>query len=140
MSWSPAGASGVTCKPYSGIRKRDGSRPRATLAGRAASCSSGCGARKSMRSRRQFLKASAGGLLLAGANQWMSSADAAREIDTGSLPAGTLDSAQLGTLTGKLPLIKKSFRPPNFETPVKYFSDVFTPNNAFFVRYHLAGI
>jgi len=93
-----------------------------------------------MRSRRQFLKASAGGLLLAGANRWISSADAASEIDAASLPAGTLDSAQLGVLTGKLPLIKKSFRPPNFETPVNYFNDVFTANNAFFVRYHLAGI
>jgi DMSO/TMAO reductase YedYZ molybdopterin-dependent catalytic subunit len=93
-----------------------------------------------MRSRRQFLQASAGGLLLAGANRWISSAHAASEIEPASLPAGTLDFAQLGALTGKLPLIRKSFRPPNFETPINYFNDVFTPNNAFFVRYHLAGI
>src|SRR6185436_18213476 len=95
---------------------------------------------KAMRSRRQFLQASAGGLLLAGANRWIPSADAASELEPASLPAGALDSAQFGTLTGKLPLIRKSFRPPNFETPINYFNDVFTPNNAFFVRYHLAGI
>ena len=39
-----------------------------------------------------------------------------------------------------MPLIKKSWRPPNFETPVSYFNDVFTPNDAFFVRYHLSNI
>jgi DMSO/TMAO reductase YedYZ molybdopterin-dependent catalytic subunit len=93
-----------------------------------------------MRSRRQFLKASAGSLLLAGASRWAPSADAGNEIEPASLPAGTLESAQFGSLTGKLPLIKKSFRPPNFETPVNYFNELFTPNNAFFVRYHLAGI
>ena len=93
-----------------------------------------------MKGRRQFLKASAGSLLLAGANRWIPSAGAAIDIEPATLPSGALESAQLGSLTGKLPLIKKSFRPPNFETPVSYFKDVFTPNNAFFVRYHLAGI
>lgn len=56
------------------------------------------------------------------------------------LPAGALESAQLASLPGKLPLIRRSLRPPNFETPVHYLRDAFTPNNAFFVRYHLAGI
>jgi DMSO/TMAO reductase YedYZ molybdopterin-dependent catalytic subunit len=56
------------------------------------------------------------------------------------LPSGTLESALLEALPGKLPLIKKSWRPPNFETPVRYFNEAFTPNNAFFVRYHLAKI
>jgi sulfite dehydrogenase (cytochrome) subunit A len=88
-----------------------------------------------MKSRREFLKASAGGLLIAGGARWAGLANAANE-----LPAGTIESAQLASLPGKLPLIKKSFRPPNFETPVSYFNEAFTPNNAFFVRYHLAGI
>ena len=88
-----------------------------------------------MKNRREFLKVSAGGLLLAGGTRWASWADAANE-----LPAGAIESGQLDSLPGKLPLIKKSFRPPNFETPVSYFNDAFTPNNAFFVRYHLAGI
>src|SRR5262249_3563186 len=40
----------------------------------------------------------------------------------------------------KLPLIKRTWRPPNYETPLSYFADEITPNKAFFVRYHLAAI
>ena len=56
------------------------------------------------------------------------------------LPDGTLAEQALFALPGKVPLIKKTFRPPNFETPVRYFRTPITPNDAFFVRYHLAGI
>ena len=56
------------------------------------------------------------------------------------LPNGALEAASLEALPGKVPLIKKTWRPPNFETPVAYFNEAFTPNDAFFVRYHLAGI
>jgi DMSO/TMAO reductase YedYZ molybdopterin-dependent catalytic subunit len=56
------------------------------------------------------------------------------------LPDGTLAEQSLYALPGKFPLIKKTFRPPNFETPVEYFRTPITPNKAFFVRYHLAGI
>ena len=56
------------------------------------------------------------------------------------LPDGTLAEQLLYALPGKVPLIKKTFRPPNFETPVEYFRTAITPNKAFFVRYHLAGI
>lgn len=90
-----------------------------------------------MQTRRDFLKGSTAGLILAGGARWAGLANAA---DSASLPAGTLESATLDSLPGKLPLIKKSWRPPNFETPVGYFGETFTPNNAFFVRYHLAGI
>ena len=93
-----------------------------------------------MQSRREFLKVSTAGMLLAGGARWTQFANAAGEFGPASLPAGTLESAQLASLPGKLPLIKKSFRPPNFETPVAYFNEAFTPNNAFFVRYHLAAI
>ncbi|MEO8156716.1 MAG: molybdopterin-dependent oxidoreductase [Betaproteobacteria bacterium] len=89
-----------------------------------------------MKSRRDFLKVSAGGLLLAGGVRGAGFAHAASD----SLPAGTIEAAQLFSLPGKLPLIKKSFRPPNFESPVSYLNEAFTPNDAFFVRYHLAGI
>jgi len=37
-------------------------------------------------------------------------------------------------------MIKKAFRAPNYETPFKYFNEIFTPNDVFFVRYHLANI
>src|SRR6478752_4383762 len=57
-----------------------------------------------------------------------------------ALPAGLREAAKLEALPGKVPLIKLSYRPPNFETPISYFKDVITPNDAFFVRYHLAGI
>jgi DMSO/TMAO reductase YedYZ molybdopterin-dependent catalytic subunit len=33
-----------------------------------------------------------------------------------------------------------SYRPPNYETPLKYFNDVLTPNDVFFVRYHVGAI
>ncbi|MGK9165026.1 molybdopterin-dependent oxidoreductase [Inquilinus limosus] len=46
----------------------------------------------------------------------------------------------LDALPGKKPLIKLSYRPPNYETPLEYFSELLTPNDAFFVRYHLADI
>lgn len=56
------------------------------------------------------------------------------------LPAGVYDTAILDALPGKKPLIKLSYRPPNYETPVGYFKSAITPNDAFFVRYHLTGI
>jgi len=56
------------------------------------------------------------------------------------LPAGAYETAVLDALPGKKPLIKLAYRPPNYETPVSYFSSDFTPNDAFFVRYHLADI
>ncbi len=88
-----------------------------------------------MLSRRRFMQ-SAGGLLLA------SPLLRARDLALGpdELPQGFLDTASLDTLPGKLPLVRKSLRPPNFETPVSYFQEAFTPNQAFFVRYHLAEI
>jgi DMSO/TMAO reductase YedYZ molybdopterin-dependent catalytic subunit len=51
-----------------------------------------------------------------------------------------LAESVFAALPGKDPLIKKTWRPPNFETPVSRFRDAFTPNAAFFVRYHLANI
>src|SRR5512144_3213302 len=94
-----------------------------------------------MASRRDFLK-TASGLVLATGGTWL--ATHARSADPvlgpPELPEGTLASSVLDALPGKVPLIKKSWRPPNFETPVSYFNDVYTPNNAFFVRYHLSNI
>ncbi len=56
------------------------------------------------------------------------------------LPEGVYDTAALEALPGKRPLIKLTYRPPNYETPLSYFTSEFTPNESFFVRYHLAGI
>jgi len=46
----------------------------------------------------------------------------------------------LVALPGKKPLIKRAFRPPNYETPLADLRTPFTRNDAFFVRYHLANI
>jgi DMSO/TMAO reductase YedYZ molybdopterin-dependent catalytic subunit len=48
--------------------------------------------------------------------------------------------AVLEALPGKKPLIKLAYRPPNYETPIEYFRTAITPNDAFFVRYHLSNI
>jgi len=41
----------------------------------------------------------------------------------------------------KRPMIGLTSRPPQLETPFSVFNDgAITPNNAFFVRYHLADV
>ena len=90
--------------------------------------------------RRDFMKLSTTGLALAGVAPWLSAVAADPRIGPAALPQGALESALFDTLPGKVALIKKTYRPPNFETPVSYFNEAFTPNDAFFVRYHLASI
>jgi DMSO/TMAO reductase YedYZ molybdopterin-dependent catalytic subunit len=57
-----------------------------------------------------------------------------------ALPQGTRSEVVMDVLPGKKPLIKLTYRPPNYETPLEYFRTPLTPNDAFFVRYHLADI
>src|SRR3954452_23284643 len=56
------------------------------------------------------------------------------------LPDGTREEAVLEALPGKQKLIRLAGRPPNYETPIEVFRTAVTPNEAFFVRYHLADI
>jgi DMSO/TMAO reductase YedYZ molybdopterin-dependent catalytic subunit len=96
-----------------------------------------------MRTRREFLKDVASGVFVVGAGSVVPASvlgAAQPSMGPASLPSGTLEASTLDALPGKRPLIKRSFRPPNYETPVEYFKQVFTPNDAFFVRYHLAKI
>lgn len=58
--------------------------------------------------------------------------------ETEGLPAGTISSGVLDALPGKRPLIKRSYRPPNYETPVELLREAYTPNDAFYVRWHSA--
>ena len=61
-------------------------------------------------------------------------------LDTVTLP---FDNGErpLVRYTQKRPMIGLTSRPPQLETPFAIFNDgPLTPNNAFFVRYHLAGI
>lgn len=47
----------------------------------------------------------------------------------------------MATYPGKRPLIRLTARPPQLETPFSLFNEgPITPNDAFFVRYHLAGL
>lgn len=93
-----------------------------------------------MTTRRAFLKRGAG-LLAAGTGPLLPAPLFAAIADMPpELPEGARESAVLDALPGKLPLIKRTYRPPNYETPLAYFGEAFTPNNAFFVRYHLASI
>ncbi|CAM5203052.1 DMSO/TMAO reductase YedYZ molybdopterin-dependent catalytic subunit OS=Castellaniella defragrans OX=75697 GN=HNR28_000556 PE=4 SV=1 [Castellaniella defragrans] len=47
----------------------------------------------------------------------------------------------MATFPQKRPLILQTARPPQLETPFKIFNEgVFTPNDAFFVRYHWSGV
>jgi len=47
----------------------------------------------------------------------------------------------LVTYPQKRPMIGQTSRPPQLETPFHVFNDgPITPNNAFFVRYHLADV
>src|SRR5512137_311103 len=89
--------------------------------------------------RRRFLADVAKGLAVVGA-----SALAPRlvrgatpdDLASASLPSGTVAETVLHALPGKRPLLKRTYRPPNYQTPVEVFNDAFTPNDAFFVRYH----
>jgi hypothetical protein len=86
-----------------------------------------------MTTRRSVLQTVLGGWALAGGGL-------ASRLASAALPQGALDSAVMERLPGKQPLIKRSYRPPNFESPLNYFEDAITPNDRFFVRWHLMGI
>ena len=93
--------------------------------------------------RRQFLKKSARGLALAGAVPLLSRHALASDLIApgfSSLPEGDIEASNLEALPGKVGLIKRTWRPPNYETPPEYFTTDVTPNKAFFVRWHLANI
>ena len=93
-----------------------------------------------MPNRRQVLQ-SVGAALATGASFiTRPSAHAAETPLTAGLPGGVYDTATLEALPGKKPLLKLAYRPPNYETPIAYFDTPITPNDAFFVRYHLADI
>ena len=91
---------------------------------------------------RRGLITSGAGLALAGSGLRLAPSEAAAgPLDLpAALPEGARSNAVLDALPGKKPLIKLSYRPPNYETPLEYFRTAITPNDAFFVRYHLSNI
>lgn len=93
--------------------------------------------------RRGFLSAGAAATLGAVAGNGFGNlrdANAAVANMPDALLAGVRSEAVLDALPGKKPLIKLSYRPPNYETPIEYFRTAITPNDVFFVRYHLSDI
>ena len=83
--------------------------------------------------RRHFIKQAAGSLAALGGQSLLQRSGLATAT-------GEEESRVMDALPGKETLIKKTYRPPNYETPVNYFDVPFTPNNRFFVRYHNAVI
>ncbi len=83
-------------------------------------------------SRRSFLRN--GTLLVAGLPAFTALAE-----ETVTLPFEN-GERPLAKYPQKRPLIRLTSRPPQLETPFNVFNEgVLTPNDAFFVRYHLAG-
>jgi DMSO/TMAO reductase YedYZ molybdopterin-dependent catalytic subunit len=91
-------------------------------------------------SRRRFIVAAGAAVITASTSPRLSQAEVLGSKLPGALPEGTRMEALLDALPGKKPLIKLSYRPPNYETPIEYFRTTITPNDAFFVRYHLSDI
>jgi hypothetical protein len=77
--------------------------------------------------------------MIGGPSHFAHAASAASELTPG-VPTGIASYALMGTLPGKKPLIQLADRPPNYEAPLEYFRTPITPNDQFFVRYHLSNI
>ena len=75
-----------------------------------------------------------------GAQQIVLHFDVSKVPVSPGVPAGVGTSARMETLPGKKPLIKLAYRAPNYEAPLEYFRTPITPNDEFFVRYHLSNI
>jgi sulfite dehydrogenase (cytochrome) subunit A len=101
-------------------------------------------------SRRGLLKAlgtAGGGLVL---SRWMEAGTAsaqepasAKALETFTGPGANPRWNSVGpyvTEPQKVPLLLLTDRPVQLETPRHYFSTAFTPNDAFYVRWHLDGI
>ncbi len=58
----------------------------------------------------------------------------------GAEPSSRQDLDELARFPEKTDLILRTDRPPQLETPLRYFREDLTPNEAFYVRWHLEGI
>ena len=96
-----------------------------------------------MLTRRSLLEAAGAGVAFSGSAfglpRWSEAKAAGVELAPG-LPSGLDTSAAMETLPGKKPLIRLSYRPPNYEAPLDYFRTPITPNDEFYSRYHLSNI
>lgn len=90
-------------------------------------------------SRRGLLKAAGAGAAFASSGFPIKTFADALPMSNDLLP-GVRGEAVLDALPGKKPLLKLTYRPPNYETPLPLLNGAITPNDTFFVRYHLADI
>lgn len=89
--------------------------------------------------RRKLLAGGAGALVTAAMGGW-SAAAFAQKAGTAELPFAN-GKRLLATFPEKREMIVLSSRPPQLETPWSVFNEgIITPNDAFFVRYHNAGL
>ncbi len=96
-----------------------------------------------MMTRRRVLEGAGAAIVFAGSELGMPPVFAADPVGVAlspGVPAGLDGAATMETLPGKKPLIKLSYRPPNYESPLHYFDTPITPNDRFYVRYHLSDI
>ena len=84
--------------------------------------------------RRTFLRLAAS---TAGVGFWPLLGRTADATPTLTPPLADLPQPQFARFPEKTDLILHTDRPPNLETPLKYFREDLTPNEAFFVRWHL---
>ena len=61
-------------------------------------------------------------------------------LTAGATAGAIIPTEQLVRFPEKTDLILRTDRPPQLETPLSYFQQDFTPNDAFYVRWHLEGI
>src|SRR4029077_5065266 len=95
--------------------------------------------RSSMLDRRNLIKHAGAGVVALGSGVALGALEALA-ADTATTPFGNR-VGPLVTYPQKRPMIGLTSRPPQLETPFCVFNEgAITPNNAFFVRYHLAGI
>jgi len=88
-----------------------------------------------MLDRRELMKRAGMAALLTGFGSQRAFA-----LDTVTLPFDMANGRWCGTRRRR-PMIGLTERPPQLETPFAIFNDgAITPNNAFFVRYHLADV
>ncbi len=91
-----------------------------------------------MIARREFLQRSGLAALAVGSGAVGGAGQAL--ADAVALPFGN-GERPLVSYPGKRPLVRLTSRPPQLETPFSVFNEgPITPNDAFFVRYHLADI
>jgi len=89
--------------------------------------------------RRTVLRGATGAIASVGLGL-VKSISGARAEGSATLPFGNGERS-LVSYPGKRPLLQMTARPPQLETPFSVYDEgVITPNDAFFVRYHLADI